>query len=149
MHLKTDFFSPRNGGAFAVYKPVFRREGRTALVSRKKFWRENSNELTCIVPGTPQYPGPPSPSADGPWAGVPHLDEIAHHGAVEPEAGVPHLDELAHHGADRPGAGVQHLDELDHHGADGHGAGVPHLDELARDSVFYHEIEEKSLSTSL
>ena len=38
--------------------------------------------------------------------GVPHLDELAHHGADGPGAGVPHLDELAHRGADGPGAGV-------------------------------------------
>ena len=95
--------------------------------SRKNFWRENSNELKCIVPGTPvpgtpvtgtpvpgtpgprsprdpavpgtpQSPGPHSPQdpADGPGAGVPHLGDLAHHGAVGPGAGVPHLGELAY-----------------------------------------------------
>ena len=81
-------FSPRNGGAFAVYKSVFIRQRSNSLLLSSpgnKFWRENSNV-----------------------AGVPHLNEVGHHGIVGHGAGVPHLDELGHHGAVRHG-----LDGLD------------------------------------
>ena len=61
-------FTARSWG-LAVYITLFSRDWRrTALVSRKKFWRENSNELKFIVPGTPVpgSQGPPGPSPRDP-----------------------------------------------------------------------------------
>ena len=59
-------FLPREAGAsrsISHYSGQGWWEVTRAHFSRKNFWRENSNELKCIVPGTPvpQSPGPCSP----------------------------------------------------------------------------------------